>query len=302
MKAVVLEVKDGKAIVLTEDGLTKKIKYEGPIGAEIEIKAEVVPMKKKRVASAIAAAVAVSVIAGGVYSQNLQQKPDSYVAMNEEDPSSEGSDEADNSGIDTGSCQESEADSEKVTEQKATEKQKTEIEKEEEKAAKDTEPADTQTGKKKNEPAEQTKNTSVKEDNAGLYQMQQQTASNTDDRQQTSPSPSVAVTGTGSGKKKQTDVALSSQALASDGTGEEGQEAASTPAGEEPTMTPEEAMAMAAEIAEKQAIEAAQAAAAEEAARLAAEQAAASAEGTQVDSGAVNALIVPDEPGVPLEE
>ncbi len=297
MKAVVLEVKDGKAIVLTEDGLTKKIKYDGRIGEEIELKAEVVPMKKKRVASAIAAAVAVSVIAGGVYSQNVQQHADSYVAMNEEDLSSEGSEEAGNSGIDTGSCQESETDSKKATDQNVTKEQKNE--KEEEKAAQDTKPADTQTGKKKNEPAEKTNNTSVKEDSAVLYQMQQQNAPGTNVTQQSSD-PTVTVTGTGSGKKKQNDVTVSSQALASEGAGEEGQGTASVPAGQE--MTPEEAMALAAEIAEKQVIEAAQAAAAEEAAKLAAEQAAASAAGTQVDSGAVNAPIVPVEPGVPQEE
>ena len=301
MKAVVLEVKDGKAIVLTEDGLTRKIKYDGQIGEEIELKANIVPMKKKRVASAIAAAVAVSVIAGGVYTQSLH-KTDSYVAMNEEDPSSEGSEEAGNSSIDTGSCQESEADSEKMTDQRATEKQKVLEEETEEKAAKDTKPSTTQTDKKKDGSKDKTGNQSVMEDSAGLYQMQQQyDVQQQSAQQQASSDTAVGSSAAESGKKKkQTEPELSSQVLASADT-DEGDQTVSTElssAGEE-TLTPEEAMAQAAEIAEKAAVEAAQAAAAEEAARLAAEQ---EATGTQINSGAVNAPIVPDQPGVPLEE
>lgn len=82
MKAVVLEVQGGEAIVLTEEGLTRKIKYDGLCGDEIDLSEEkkIVPMRTRRAAGAFAAAVAVSVIAAGSYSYTTLQ-PCSYVTM-----------------------------------------------------------------------------------------------------------------------------------------------------------------------------------------------------------------------------
>lgn len=300
MKAVVLEVKDGKAIVLTEEGLTKKLKYTGQCGDEIEltsVKASVTPIRKKRVAGAIAAAVAVSVIAGGVYSQSLTQT-DTYVAMNEEqeaDPVI--SEEARNSGVDTGSCLESENDSEKKTDNEVTEEKKTE-----EKAAKEEEPGETEENQTKKQPAEQTKNSSSQVVAAPLYQMQQQyTAPSVSVVEQTLANPNTATTVTpsqpssGSSKKKQSGVVVASQALASERSSEEESTPASTAAqpASEPVIaptTPEAPAAAAVPSPEPEVIQAT-----ESAKQAGGETAAETITEIQVDQGAVNAGTVPEE-------
>lgn len=295
MKAVVLEVKDGKAIVLTDEGLTKKVKYAGQCGDEIELTgamANVTPIKKKRIAGAIAAAVAVSVIAGGVYSQSLTQT-DTYVALNEEEKAAlEINEEVRNSDVDAGSCLESEEDSEKKTDNEATE-----VEKVEEKAAKEEEteePEETEKNQTQKQSAQQKKNNPSVEDAALLYQMQQQYTVEPSIGQQEVPStsaPAISSVGTGTQNKKQNDVEISSQALASEDASEQGSTETSEtaqPAGD-PVVAPAAPEQQEVPTPEQEAAEAS------ESAKKAAEDIAAQTTTIQSNTDAENIGTVPEE-------
>lgn len=71
MKAVVLEVRDGQAIVLAENGETRKIEYSGNRGDEIEVADRNLRTISKRTLRAIratAAVLAITIFGSGVYS------------------------------------------------------------------------------------------------------------------------------------------------------------------------------------------------------------------------------------------
>ena len=83
MNGVVLKVRDGKAVVLTDTGDTIEIAYTGKRGERVELpdeKKKIIPMRFiKRVAS-IAAAVVIIVTGAGLYSYTTVQAC-SYVTL-----------------------------------------------------------------------------------------------------------------------------------------------------------------------------------------------------------------------------
>jgi len=91
MKAIVLEIKDGTAAVLREDGAVVKTRQSCQVGETIELQGEIVPMpvrrKRKWVRSAVAAALAL-VIAGSSYTYTTAVAC-SYVSVDAEESSLE---------------------------------------------------------------------------------------------------------------------------------------------------------------------------------------------------------------------
>ena len=90
MKAIVLEIKDGVAAVLCEDGSVRKTSLPCEVGQTIELTAEVVPLEKRRrrwVRPAVAAALAL-VILGSSYTYTTASAA-SYVSLDIEESSVE---------------------------------------------------------------------------------------------------------------------------------------------------------------------------------------------------------------------
>lgn len=90
MKAMILEVKDGYAAALREDGLIVKTKQLGEVGTTIELNEKVVafPTQGRRIArTAVAAALALAVTGGAYTYTNVAEA--SYVTLDTEETSVE---------------------------------------------------------------------------------------------------------------------------------------------------------------------------------------------------------------------
>ena len=90
MKAIILEVRDGYAAALREDGLVVKTKQLGEVGTTIELNEKVVafPAQGRRIArTAVAAALALAVTGGAYTYTNVAEA--SYVTLDTEETSVE---------------------------------------------------------------------------------------------------------------------------------------------------------------------------------------------------------------------
>ncbi len=90
MKAIILEVKDGYAAALREDGLVVKTRQLGEVGTTIELNEKVVafPAQGRRIArTAVAAALALAVTGGAYTYTNVAEA--SYVTLDTEETSVE---------------------------------------------------------------------------------------------------------------------------------------------------------------------------------------------------------------------